>query len=114
MFGLSVRWSLAGAAGDTSQRLREYVVGTSLARFTGKPGLHQKAWRMAEGEWFEGTYVFRSKQDRDDFLAEFSAGAESAPATLLIGSVPTCETFEVVALAEGGAGFVAGAGPGAR
>jgi hypothetical protein len=42
MFGLSVRWSLAEASDDASARLREYVVGTSLARFTQLTGLRFK------------------------------------------------------------------------
>src|SRR4051794_21182824 len=48
VFGLSVRWSLADAAPGTADKLREYVVGTSLARFTGMAGLHFKTWRMLE------------------------------------------------------------------
>ena len=113
MFGLSVRWSLADAAPGTADKLREYVVGTSLARFTGMDGLHFKTWRMLDGEWFEGTYVFATREDRDHFLAGFMPGEANAPATLLIGSTPIAyELFEVVAVAEGGAGFVSGAGPG--
>ena len=113
MFGLSVRWSLADTAPDTAQKLREYVVQTSLARFSGMDGLHFKTWRMIEGEWFEGTYVFATREDRDQFLAGFMPGEANAPGSLLIGSTPIAyEPFEVVAVAEGGAGFTAGPGPG--
>lgn len=113
MYGLSVRWSLKNAAPNVAQQLREYVVQTSMARFTGMDGLHFKTWRMMDGEWFEGTYVFASREDRDQFLASFMPGEANAPGSLLIGSSPIAyEPFEVVAVAEGAAKFSAGPGPG--
>ena len=63
-YGLTVRWSLEDAPSDAADQLREYVVGTSIARFMFLDGLAFKVWRMREGEWFEGTYVFDSEQDR--------------------------------------------------
>ena len=111
--GLSVRWSLKEAEPQVAQQLRDYVTKTSLLRFTGMAGLHMKTWRMIDGEWFEGTYVFQTREDRDQFLASFMPGEASAPGSLLVGSTPIAyEPFEVVAVAEGGAGFVAGPGPG--
>ena len=111
---MSVRWSLKDAEASVAQQLREYVANISLARFTGMPGLHFKTWRMVEAEWFEGTYVFATREDRDQFLAGFMPGEASAPGSLIVGSTPIAyEPFEVVAVAEGGAGFAAGAGPGA-
>jgi hypothetical protein len=113
VFGLSVRWSLKGSAPDVAQQLRDYVVQTSMARFTGMEGLHFKTWRMMDGEWFEGTYVFATREDRDQFLASFMPGEANAPVSLLIGSSPIAyEPFEVVAVAEGAAKFLAGPGPG--
>jgi hypothetical protein len=113
VYGLAVRWSLADAPPDVAVKLREYVVGSSLDRFTGMEGLHFKTWRMLEGEWFEGTYVFDTRENRDQFLAGFMPGEATAPGTLLIGSTPVAyELFEVVAVAEGAAGFVTGGGPG--
>lgn len=113
MFGLSVRWSLKDAPLGATQQLRDYVVQTSLTRFSGMPGLHMKTWRMMEGDWFEGTYIFATRGDRDHFLAGFMPGEATAPGSLIIGSAPIAyEPFEVVATAEGGSGFVAGAGPG--
>jgi hypothetical protein len=113
MFGLSVRWSLKNAPTGAAQQLREYVTQTSLNRFSGMDGLHMKTWRMMEGEWFEGTYVFAAREDRDHFLAGFMPGEATAPGSLMIGSSPIAyDLFEVVAIAEGGAGFVSGAGPG--
>jgi hypothetical protein len=113
VFGLSVRWSLKEADAGVPQQLRDYVIETSLARFSGMEGLHFKTWRMIEGEWFEGTYVFATREDRDHFLAGFMPGEANAPGSLLIGSTPIAyEPFEVVAVAEGGSGFVSGAGPG--
>ena len=113
MFGLAVRWSLADSDPDVAQKLRDYVVQTSLARFMGMEGLHFKTWRMVEGDWFEGTYVFATREHRDQFLAGFMPGEANAPGSLLIGSTPIAyEPFEVVAVAEGAASFVSGAGPG--
>jgi hypothetical protein len=113
MYGLSVRWSLKEAQEDVPQRLREYVVNTSLMRFQGMDGLHIKTWRMVPSEWFEGTYIFDTRESRDQFLASFMPGEQNAPGTLIIGSTPIAyEPFEVVAVAEGGAGFVSGGGPG--
>lgn len=112
-YGLAVRWSLKESTQDVADALREYVVGTSIARFMFLDGLAFKTWRMREGEWFEGTYVFDSARDRDEFRTEFEAGAASSPGSELIGSAPTViEEFEVVAIAEGPAGFRRGAGPG--
>ncbi len=113
MYGLTVRWSLASAPDQAAKELREYVAGTSLARFTGMDGLRFKTWRMRAGEWFEGTYVFETAPARDAFEASFREAAPTAPGTQLIGSQPVeIEPFEVVAVAEGGSGFVAGPGPG--
>ena len=115
MYGLSVRWSLAAAPEGVAGELREYVSGQSLERFTGMAGLRFKTWRMRPGEWFEGTYVFATAQARDDFLASFSETAATSPGSRIIGSAPELmEPFEVVAVAEGGDGFAAGAGPRGR
>jgi len=113
MYGLSIRWSLKDAEPDVGKRLREYVVNTSFGRFNGMTGLHMKTWRMVEGEWFEGTYVFDSMESRDHFLAGFMPGEANAPGSLIIGSTPIAyEPFEVVAVAEGGSKFASGKGPG--
>lgn len=113
MYGLSVRWSLERADADVAQQLRDYVGETSLARFTDRPGLCFKTWRMVPAEWFEGTYVFATGADREAFLAEFRPGAPTAPGSQIIGSPPvTYEEFEVVAVAEGRERFRTGRGPG--
>lgn len=112
-YGLSVRWSLEQAAPDVAQQLREYVVGTSLAKFAVRAGLSFKTWRMREGEWFEGTYVWATKAARDKFAESFSAEAETSMGSQIIGSPPvSIEPFEVVGIAEGPAGFSRGPGPG--
>ena len=111
-YGLTVRWSLEDAPSDAADQLREYVVGTSIARFMFLDGLAFKVWRMREGEWFEGTYVFDTEQERKVFREEFEATAGESKGSELIGSSPTViEEFEVVAIAEGPAGFRRGAGP---
>ncbi len=113
MHGLSVRWSLASAPPGVAADLREYVAGRSLERFTGLAGLRFKTWRMREGEWFEGTYVFETAEARDGFLESFRATATTSPGSEIIGTPPVAmEPFEVVAVAEGGAGFATGSGPG--
>lgn len=114
MHGLSVRWSLEQSPHGTGETLRRYVADTSLARFQGRAGLRFKTWRMREGEWFEGTYVFADERSRDEFAAEFAAVAAASPGSEIIGSEPELmEPFEVVAVAEGGDGFASGPGPGA-
>ncbi|HSI92465.1 MAG TPA: hypothetical protein VK925_03150 [Jiangellaceae bacterium] len=112
MYGLTVRWSLADAPAGVDDALRAYVHGTSLERFTGLDGLRFKVWRTRPGEWFEGTYVFETAAARAEFAAGFAAGAADSPGSKLIGSPPMLqESFDVVAVAEGGAGFASGVGP---
>lgn len=111
-YGLAVRWSLKDAPSGIAGELREYVVGTSIARFMFLDGLAFKVWRMVEGEWFEGTYVFDTARARDDFEADFVSGAGDAPGSRIIGSAPvSVERYEVVAIAEGPERFRRGPGP---
>ncbi len=111
-YGLSVRWSLEDAPAGVAEQLREYVVGTSIANFMFLDGLAFKTWRMREGEWFEGTYVFDSEEERAGFREGFEAGAADSAGSRMIGSAPVLvEEWEVVAIAEGPAGFRRGAGP---
>lgn len=112
-YGLTVRWSLTDAPEDTADRLREYVVGTSIARFMFLDGLAFKTWRMREGEWFEGTYVFDTARARDEFQRGFADEAAGSPGSSIIGSPPvSIEAYEVVAIAEGPERFRRGPGPG--
>lgn len=112
-YGLTVRWSLTDAPDGVADRLREYVVGTSMATFMFLDGLAFKTWRMREGEWFEGTYVFGAAKDRDEFREDFVTKAADSPGSTIIGSAPIeIEPFEVVAIAEGPAQFRRGPGPG--
>ena len=108
MNGLTVRWSLAEAPEGVADELRTYVAETSHAKFTGMSGLRFKTWRMREGEWFEGCYVFATDEARADFQATFTAGAAEAPGSKIIGSAPVLiEECHVVAVAEGWDGFAA-------
>jgi hypothetical protein len=112
-YGLTVRWSLAEAPAGVEETLREYVVGTSIARFMFLDGLAFKVWRMRPAEWFEGTYVFDTEHDRTMFRADFESTMADAKGTEIIGSLPMLiESYEVVAIAEGPSGFRRGAGPG--
>jgi hypothetical protein len=106
--GLTVRWSLLSAPDGVEQALSDYVEQTSHARYTGKAGLRFKTWRTVPGEWFEGCYVFDSERSRDEFLAGFAPEAATSRASQIVGSAPVLmEPCEVVAVAEGGAGFLA-------
>jgi hypothetical protein len=108
MKGLTVRWSLAEAPDGVEEELAGYVASTSHARFTGKPGLRFKTWRMRPGEWFEGCYVFESAGARDAFQEQFGSAAADSPGSRIVGSAPVLiEPCEIVAVAEGGAGFLA-------
>lgn len=108
MHALTVRWSLEGAPEGVEQSLASYVADTSHARFTGRPGLRFKTWRMRPGEWFEGCYVFESEHARAAFQDGFTASAAESPGSRIVGCAPVLiEACEVVAVAEGGAGFLA-------
>ena len=108
MHGLTVRWSLVGAPDGVAEELRTYVEDTSHGRFTGREGLRFKTWRMREGEWFEGCYVFETSAARDAFEQEFTAVAAGSPGSQIVGSAPVLiEPCEVVAVAEGDVGFLA-------
>lgn len=107
MRGLTVRWSLVGAPADVSEQLQTYVTTSSHDRFTGMDGLSYKTWRTRPGEWFEGTYVFVTDSARAAFQADFTKDAAESPGSRIIGSAPILiEPYEVVAVAEGAAGFV--------
>jgi hypothetical protein len=70
--------------------------------------LRFKTWRMRAGEWFEGCYVFESPQARDTFQSQFSETAAESPVSQIVKSAPTLiEPCEIVAVAEGAAGFLA-------
>jgi hypothetical protein len=108
MKGLTVRWSLADAPEGVEEQLASYVADTSHPRFTGMAGLAYKTWRMAPGEWFEGCYVFEDDAARTAFQENFSATAAESPGSQIIGSAPVLiEPCEIVAIAEGAAGFAA-------
>ncbi len=108
MHGLTVRWSLENAPEGVEEALSDYVEATSHPKFTGRPGLRFKTWRMRTGEWFEGCYVFESPAERDAFQEEFSKTAAESPGSQIVGSAPVLiEPCDIVAVAEGGAGFLA-------
>ena len=108
MLGLTVRWSLADAPEGVEEQLATYVAETSHARFTGMAGLRFKTWRMRQGEWFEGCYVFATDEAREEFQRTFAAGAAESPGSQIVGSPPVLiEACDVVAVAEGWDGFVA-------
>ena len=110
MHALTVRWSLADAPAGVEEKLAAYVAQTSHARFTAMDGLRFKTWRCRPGEWFEGCYVFASDEARAAFQETFTAGAAESPGSQIIGSAPILiEPCEVVAVAEGGDGFLAAA-----
>ncbi len=106
MRGLTVRWSLAEAPAGVEDELAAYVADTSHARFTGLDGLCFKTWRLVAGAWFEGNYVFATDEARAAFQERFATEAADAPGSRIIGSAPILiEACDIVAVAEGGAGF---------
>ena len=106
MRGLTVRWSLAETPDEALQELRDYIDDVSHARFSALTGLRFKTWRARPGEWFEGTYVFIDAGARAEFQAGFAAGAADSPVSKILGRAPSIiEPCEVVAVAEGAAGF---------
>ena len=108
MLGLTVRWSLAESPAGVEERLAAYVAESSHERFTGMDGLRFKTWRMVPGAWFEGCYVFDSAAARQAFQERFVATAAESPGSQIVGSAPVLiEPCEVVAVAEGAAGFLA-------
>jgi hypothetical protein len=108
MHGLTVRWSLAGGPDGVEESLASYVAETSHARFSVLEGLRFKTWRSRPGEWFEGCYVFESSAARDAFQEQFTATAAESPGSRIAGAPPVLiEPCDVVAVAEGAAGFLA-------
>ena len=106
MRGLTVRWSLTDTPTESLDELRDYIDDVSHARFSALAGLRFKTWRARPGEWFEGTYVFTDDAARADFQAGFAAGAADSPVSKVLGRAPSMiEPCEVVAVAEGAAGF---------
>jgi hypothetical protein len=106
MNGLTVRWSLVGAAAGVEAALAAYVAETSHARFSEMAGLRFKTWRCVPGEWFEGCYVFEDDAARTAFQDTFTAGAAESAGSQIIGSPPILiEPCVIVAVAEGGSGF---------
>jgi len=105
---LTVRWSLADAPEGVEEALASYVADTSHDRFTGMAGLRFKTWRLRSGEWFEGCYVFVDDEARAAFQASFTETAAESPGSQIVGSPPVLiEACDVVAVAEGGDGFLA-------
>ncbi|WP_028639057.1 hypothetical protein [Nocardioides sp. URHA0032] len=108
MQGLTVRWSLADGPSDVEEQLAAYVADSSFGRFSGKEGLRFKTWRTRPGQWFEGCYVFGSDEARAEFQRAFSDTADTSPVSQIVGSAPVLiEECDVVAVAEGGDGFLA-------
>lgn len=106
--GLSVRWSLVDTPAELLGELADYVESESYARFSGHEGLRFKTWRARAGEWFEGTYLFVDDAQRADFQASFEAKAAETPVSVMTGGAPILiEAWDVVAVAEGRAGFLA-------
>jgi hypothetical protein len=106
MRGLTVRWSLAETPDESLDELRDYVADVSHGRFSEYPGLRFKTWRARPGEWFEGCYVFADADGRADFQDTFAAGAADSPVSKILGRPPVLiEPCDVIAVAEGAAGF---------
>ena len=103
MYGLTVRWSLRDAPAGTDAALRAYVRDTSVARFTGMPGLVQKTWQMTDRGFFSGIYIWSSEPARAGFLEHFRANP--SPVSAMVGSGPELvQEWDLVGVAVGGDG----------
>ena len=103
MHGLTVRWSLQDSPAGTEQALRDYVRDTSVARFTGMPGLVQKTWQMNERGFFSGVYVWSTPEARRDFLAAFRANPSAV--SKIVGHDPDIiQEWDLVGVAVGADG----------
>lgn len=106
MYGLTVRWSLAGTHKKVLKELKNYVESESHSKFAGLDGLRFKTWRAREGEWFEGCYVFKTDHDRKEFQKSFEEKANKSGGSKIVGSAPILiEPCEIVAVVRGPAGF---------
>ncbi len=107
MYGLTVRWSLMDTPAGTDQLLRDYVRDTSVARFTGMPGLVQKTWQMNERGFFSGVYIWATAQARAEFLERFRANPSAV--TKIVGHGPdVIQEWELVGVAIGADGPLPG------
>ena len=107
MYGLTVRWSLMGTPAGTDQALRDYVRDTSVARFSGMPGLVQKTWQVAPGGFFSGVYIWSSAEARSAFLEQFRANPSAV--TQIVGNGPDIvQEWELVGVAVGADGPLTG------
>jgi hypothetical protein len=96
-----------GAPEGVEDALRAYVEATSYGRYSGRKDLRFKTWRMRDGEWFEGCYVFETSSARETFEREFKGAAAGSPSSQIIGAAPALiEPCEIVAVAEGASGFI--------
>ena len=103
MHGLTIRWSLMGTPAGVEQALRDYVATSSAPHDSGRPGLVQKTWQLAERGFFAGSYVFSTAQARSEFLTQFRANP--SPVTQLLGNGPDIvQEWELIGLAVGGDG----------
>lgn len=101
MHGLTIRWSLLGAAPGTADRLRDYVRDESVPRFAAMPELHSKVWQLVDAGFFAGTYVWRTEAARQAFLEGFRA--DPSRVSQIVGDDPeSVQEWEVVAMVAGG------------
>lgn len=106
MFGLAVRWSLAGAPAGSLESLRGFVEDESYARSASLEGLRFKSWRAVDGAWFEHSYVFVSDEARSRFQAGLVEQGSGDAVSQIVGSPPVLiEPCEIVAVVRGTAGF---------
>ena len=106
MHGLTIRWSLMDSPAGTDQLLRDYVRETSVEIYTGRAGLVQKTWQLAERGFFAGTYIWATPQARADFVEHFRA--TPSPVSQLLGHGPDIvQEWELIGLAVGAEGPLA-------
>ena len=108
MHALTVRWSLTDAPDGVEEKLAAYVEETSHARFTGMDGLRFKTWRCGRGSGSRAATSSPPTRPARRSRRDFTAAAAESPGSQIIGSAPVLiEPCDVVAVAEGGEGFLA-------
>ncbi len=97
---------MTDAPKGTLKALRAYVEDESYGTFAALDGLRFKSWRARKGQWFEGSYVFKSDELRATFQASFEKNAADSRASTIIGSAPILiEACEIIGVVRGPAGF---------
>src|SRR5690606_5905228 len=97
---------------DADEKLHDYVEGPSLERCSARDGLRSKSWRTRPRACFEDTSDSDTDAARVALSGSFAEMPAQTPLSQITSSAPGLQqSLDVVAVAEGQAGFAAGPGP---